>query len=191
MKKQLFLFAIILMLFTGLAMAQEDKHHNKVGGIRAGWQNAGFFLDGSKYPGSEAYQTFYLGFFRDNKLAPMFYHGSGLDYFQTGIQMGGEKDRLLHYISLPNYLKFKLGPAFLLGGVAPSFKVAEKVNVGGENVNPLDANKSNWFDIPAFAGVGVKILFITVEARYHWGLVKLNDDGYMNQYFQLGAGLSF
>ena len=108
-----------------------------------------------------------------------------------GIQMGGEKDRMLHYISLPNYLKFKLGPAFLLGGVAPSFKVAVKVKVGGENVNPLDANKSNWFDIPAFAGGGVKILFITVEARYHWGLVKLNDDGYMNQYFQLGAGFSF
>ena len=29
--------------------------------------------------------------------------------------MNGDKDRMLHFISLPNYLEFKLGPAFQLG----------------------------------------------------------------------------
>lgn len=89
--------------------------------------------------------------------------------------MSDEKMRALHWVSIPNYLKLKLGPIFALGGVAPSFKVAEPIYEDGEMVKPMEDDKSAWFDIPAFAGLGVKILFITVEARYHWGLLDLYD----------------
>lgn len=191
MRKQLSLIFAVLLLTTSFGLAQEEEAgENRIAGLRAGWQNAAFYMDGSEYPGSEAYNTFYVGFWRDNQLAPLFFWGTGAEYHQTGLQMAGMQERVLHYVSLPHYLKIKLGPVFALGGVAPKFKVAERVLVGDELVAPIEANRSEWFDVPAFAGVGVKFLFITVEARYHWGLLDVYD-GYNANYFQLGAGLSF
>lgn len=43
---------------------------------------------------------------------------------------------------------------------------------------------------PLFMGAGLKILFITLEARYHWGITDVYQ-GYNNQYLQLGAAISF
>ena len=57
-------------------------------------------------------------------------------------------------------------------------------------MSPTDTGKSNWFDAPVFLGAGVKIFFVSVEARYHWGLIEVRN-GLKSQYFQLGAAVSF
>ena len=75
------------------------------------------------------------------------------------------------------------------GGFSPSFKVAERITTDGDTAKPTDAQKAEWFDIPFFLGAGVKIWFVSIEARYHWGIMEVTD-GYKSQSFQLGAGIS-
>ena len=87
-------------------------------------------------------------------------------------------------------LKVKLGPVFALGGIAANFKVSEKLVFQDNKFDPGDDDKLHWFDAPVFLGVGVKIFFITIEGRYHWGIVDAGND-YYHRYFQLGLGLSF
>jgi len=44
--------------------------------------------------------------------------------------------------------------------------------------------------MPLQLGVGLKILFISAEVRYYWGMIDMKD-GAKNQYLQAGLGLSF
>jgi len=149
------------------------------------------FDDASKLSGTENLQAFYVGVFRDNKLIPLLSLGSGLEYVQNGYRIeDNDYKRVLHYISVPLHVKAKIGPVFGLAGFAPSIKVSEKIFENGDKRNPASDEKSEWFDVPFQAGVGVKILFFTIEARYHWGLMEVNR-GNRNQYFQLGAAISF
>lgn len=190
MKKNfsLIIFAVTVALTTADIQAQ-DKDGDRVGGIRFGYQASNYYLDGDAWA-SEAMGSFYAGFFRDNKIAPLLHLGTGLEYFKNGVSVTDDFRRDLHYVSVPLNIKLKLGPVFALTGFAPSFKVAERFVVGDNSEKPSDDEKAEWFDIPFYAGAGVKLLFITIEARYHWGLLEVME-GYNQRYFQLGLGLSF
>jgi len=190
MKKSysVFAFAVMLALITADIQAQE-KDADRVGGIRFGYHASNFYKDGDPWA-SEALGSWYAGFFRDNKVASIIHFGTGLEYFKNGVKLDGGIQRDLHYLSVPLNVKVKLGPAFALTGFAPSFKVAERYVEDGNSEKPSDDMKAEWFDIPFFIGAGVKIFFITVEARYHWGLLEVVE-GYTSRYFQLGLGLSF
>ena len=190
MKKNLLVFviAVTAALITADIQAQ-DKKGDRVGGIRFGYQASNYYLDGDAWA-SEAMGSFYAGFFRDNQIAPLLHLGTGLEYFKNGISFTDDLRRDLHYVSVPLNAKIKLGPVFALTGFAPSFKVAERFVDGGDSVKPSDDEKAEWFDVPFFVGAGVKLLFITVEARYHWGLLEVME-GYNQRYLQVGLGLSF
>jgi hypothetical protein len=118
----------------------------------------------------------------------MLHFGSGVEYLQNGAYIDDNNKRVLHYIGVPLYLKFKIGPVFALSGFEPSFKVGEKAWLLGNEYEP--ASKANWFDAPFFLGAGVKIFFVSVEIRYHWGLIDTYDS-YNSQYLQLGGAISF
>lgn len=181
------------MILVFLAMMCQENYaqdDDEVGGLRFGFHNSAMYKDGNMLPGSVPYQTFYIGLFRDNKLAPLFSLGSGLEYFQNGAKIDDDNKTVLHYISVPLNVKLKIGPAFGLTGFAPSFRVSEQQYLLGVKTTPSGDDKSDWFDIPFILGAGVKVLFVTVEARYHWGLRDVKNS-YRNQYFQLGAGISF
>ena len=190
MKKKTFLIITALLLGFCLTHAQDKKEGHKVGGIRAGWQAAALFEDGSKPDTSNALNSFYVGFYRDTKIIPLLHFGAGLEYFQTGMDYSTNTSRVLHTISVPLDLKLKLGPVFALTGFAANFKVSEKIVYKGDSTNPIESDKSDWFDVPFFLGAGIKIWFVSVEARYHWGLLEVRN-GKHNQYFQLGAAISF
>lgn len=159
-------------------------------GIRAGFHSAGLVKDGEKPDTANSINNFYIGFFREKKIAPLFYWGSGLEYFQNGVKYSNNSKRVLHTISVPLNLKLKVGPVYGLAGAAANFKISEKIVIADNSSIPGDSNKSSWFDVPVFVGAGVKILFVSVEARYHWGLMDIQK-GYYNRYFQLGAAVSF
>ncbi len=189
MKKALFILFPILL--TGAFNVQaQDKGTKKIGGIRGGFHSATMVADGSKPDSVNSLNSFYAGIFRDNKIAPILHFGTGLEYFQNGLKYSENVERKLHTLSVPLYLKVKLGPVFALGGAAPNFKLKEKVDYQDNSYNPGDTDKTKGFDVAAFVGAGVKIFFITVEGRYHWGLLEARDDLY-NRYFQLGAAISF
>ena len=121
----------------------------------------------------------------------MLYFCSGLDYFKNGFESNLiDLQRKLHYISVPMYLKVKLGPVYATGGTALNFKVAENNKFLDESMDPL-SEKSNVFDMPLQVGLGLKILMLSLEARYNWGMLNLNDNEAKNEYFQLGLAVSF
>lgn len=189
MMKKPILFLLILLIGANFTQAQ-DKETKKIGGIRGGFHSATMVADGSKPDTVNNLKSFYVGIFRDNKIAPILHFGTGLEYFQNGMKYSRNVERILHTLSVPLYLKVKLGPVFALGGAAPNFKLKEKVDYQDNSYNPGDTDKTKGFDVAAFLGAGVKILFITVEARYHWGLLEARNDLY-NRYFQIGAAVSF
>lgn len=189
MKKTIIIFMALFFVASLLINAQEKKTE-KLGGIRGGWQSAVMVENGAKADTANNLSTFYLGFFRDQKIVPVLFFGSGIEYFQNGFKYPGNSKRVLHMISIPLDLKIKIGPVFALGGIAGNFKVAEKVHIGDQKTSPASGDKSNWFDAAAFVGLGVKIFFVTIEGRYHWGLIE-SRNGLYNRYLQLGAGISF
>jgi hypothetical protein len=188
MKKTFVLISfLILALQYSFAANDEDK---KSGGIRAGFHSASMMEKGSKPDTANSLNNFYVGLYGDKKIAPALYLGTGIEYFQNGLKYPGDSKRVLHTVSVPVDLKLKLGPVFALGGVAANFIVSEKLSPGDNNYTPADNSKSNWFDVPVFVGAGLKVLFLTVEARYHWGLLEARE-GLYNRYFQIGAAISF
>jgi len=163
-------------------------------GIRAGYQAANLYSGSSAL--YKTYNTFYVGLFKDVKLIPLLHFGAGIDYYQTGSEKNSENSISLHYVSVPLDLKLKLGPFYALAGVAPAFKVHENWMVLGNKISPDSDVKSNAFDLPAFAGIGFKIAIISIEARYFYGTMSVNNnslsgfDGYNNQFIQLGLAVS-
>jgi len=189
--KKLTILTVIVFATVMSAFAQ-DKESEKPSkfGIRAGYHSAFMVIDGAGLAGTEPLNTFYLGVFKEYKLIPMLYAGGGLEYFQNGFQSTIiDLKRKLHYVSVPLYLKVKLGPVYATGGTALNFKVAEKNILAGASVDPL-SEKSDVFDLPLQAGIGVKILMFSIEARYNWGMLDVNN-GVKNQYFQLGLAVFF
>lgn len=188
--KKTIITSLLIVLIGSLALHAQDEKEKK-NGIRFGFQTATMVMDGSKPDGTKSLSSFYAGFFRDQKIASILHFGKGIEYFQNGFKYSDKSKRVLHTISIPLDLKLKIGPVYALGGAAPNIKVSEKVFWSNNSSTPSDTDKSNWFDVAAFTGAGVKILFLSVEARYHWGLLKARDVDLYNRYFQLGAVVSF
>jgi hypothetical protein len=187
MKKHylLFLFAAAFGLITADLRAADG---DKVGGLRFGYHSSNLSKDGTNW--GDPVNSFYLGFTRDNQIIPLLHIGTGLEYFKNGVKLRDGIQRDFHYLSVPISAKLKLGPVFAQTGFAPSFKVAERYVTDGNSEKPSDEMKAEWFDIPFFVGAGVKVWMLTLEARFHWGLLEITE-GYKSQYFQLGLGLSF
>ena len=188
MKKRLLIPIVltITLLSSGFLQAQ-DTH---MFAVRAGWQNSGIFIDGDEL--GDPHQAFYAGLYRDDRIVPMLFWGKGIEYMQAGFRIDDDNRSVFHYISVPLYLKFKVGPVFALGGVAGNFRVGQTNWTNGEKSKASGDDQINFFDIPAHVGLGVTFFRVTVEARYHWGLIPLDTEpDIMKQYFQLGAAVNF
>lgn len=187
-KVNIILIISFIFMLAKPSFAQEEKKGQKVGGIRAGWNYSQYFKGGDPLVGTSDYSSFYVGFFRDNRIVPMLHFGTGIEYYQTAALIDDSNKRVFHYIGVPLYLKLKLGPVFALTGFEPSFKVGEKYTLLGQELSPTKS--ANWFDAPFFLGAGVKIFFLSVEIRYCWGTIDVYDDA-KSQYLQLGGAISF
>jgi hypothetical protein len=189
------LSAFFVFSFNTTKAGNKEDKHEKVGGIRAGWQYSGLYQNGSIQDGYDPMSAFYVGIFKDVKIIPLLRFGIGLEYSQVGLTSSDaniDNAYKLSYLYLPLYLKVKVGPVFALGGVSPSFKVGEKITVAGQSIGLTDNNKANVFDIPVFLGAGLKILFVSVEVRYNWGMLNVYEDpNAKSQYLQVGAAISF
>jgi hypothetical protein len=182
----LLLMGLMVVLTIIPARAQRGERF----GIRAGYQSSAQYKNGSQVSDTDPLNYFYAGLFRDNKIIPALYLGVGVEYFQNGHTYNNGSDKwVLNYLSIPVYLKAKLGPVFALGGLGANFKLSEKIYFNGESMDPPDGHGSKTMDVPVFLGAGVRLSIFTIEARYHWGLVDINN-GNSNQYFQIGGAIS-
>lgn len=165
------------------------KAQNKIG-VRAGYQNSMFMNNGALVNGTDSYNSFYIGLFKTHKIVPALHFGYGLEYMSTGAEWNDNSESVtLNNLSIPLYLEGKLGPVFVLGGIATNFKVNDKYS-GLIADSPFGEEDFKTVDFPVFVGAGVKILLFTIEARYHWGLTEINTD-LKAQYLQVGIGVSF
>jgi hypothetical protein len=184
------LLILVAMVVTCNIKAQDkDKDKPAKIGIRAGWNYASMFIDGDQLSGTDRMNSFYVGLFKEKKLVPFLRFGSGLEYLQNGYKIDDNVSRDLRYISVPLYLKVKIGPVYATGGTGLNFKVGESLP-GNALRDPLNNKETNFFDMPLQLSAGLKILMFSVEARYNWGMLNVNNNA-SNQYLQLGFTVSF
>jgi hypothetical protein len=176
-------FSVLIIPFSSIG---GDK---KYVGIRGGYQNASMYSQDSSM-WNNALNSFYIGCYKEARLLPFLRLGAGVEYFVNGNQKNHDNKLLIHYLSVPLDLKIKVGPVYAMGGLSANFKVAEKVYVQGVKMNPQEDAKTGRFDAAVFLGAGVDIFLIGIEARYHFGLVNVNN-GYHNNYLQIGLTLHF
>lgn len=188
MKKILLLSAIVFNSFLAFSQTEESDDDNKLNGIRVGYQSSN--LINSDEDAASNLDRFYVGFSRQKKLSPLFRLETGLEYMIAGSMITEDSKLELHYITLPLQAHLKIGPFIGTAGLNALFKVAQKITVAGQDVDVTDDNKATFMDCTGDLGVGFKILMITIEARYYYGLVDIRD-GWHNNYYQLGLKLSF
>ncbi len=160
-------------------------------GIRGGFQHSSMYNVSEQNSGriSNPLTGFYVGAYRLHTigLREIFTLNGGLEYMATGFRIDDNSFRKLHYASIPLFARLKLGPLFGQAGFNLNFKVKEEFTLSGvDALNTID--KAPFFDLPLQVGVGVKILILTIEARYHYGLTDLGGDT-RNAYLQLGIGV--
>lgn len=183
MKSLKLLFAAILgLLVINPVFAEGDT---KLGGVRAGYHTSDIFNDGNST--GNPLNGFYLGVYKNNKIIPTLHWMVGLEYFQNGYKTDANNKWILHTASIPVNLKLKLGPVFVLGGVAANLVFSESYVRNGKD----QGNVASVFDAPVFLGAGFRVLILNIEARYHWGTLDVNEFGAKNQYLQVGLGVSF
>ena len=176
----LLVFVVVLMVVSGPLSAKNRR------GIRFGYIDSK--LDkGSAGLFDQGYNSFYVGFYNDQRIIPMLYFSSGLDYYQSGSKKSDDVKLVLHYISVPLALKLKVGPLHGIGGIHGAVKVSSKLTIGNESGSAKDFGS---FDAGAFLGAGIQILIISAEIKYNWGLVDIYN-GYKNNFMQAGLTLSF
>ncbi|MCC6414048.1 MAG: PorT family protein [Saprospiraceae bacterium] len=179
------LFTLVFCLFVLSAFAQKDDDKHRPNGIRIGYQNS-LYSDGDNT--SDALSRGYFGFMRKIGKRDLFHLETGLEYMMAGAKFENDAQVQLHYITLPLQGVVKIGPFVGLAGINGNFRIGENYKVGDQEIERNDDNKSNGFDVAVDAGLGFNILFMTIEARYYWGLIEVENDLY-NRYVQ--AGLKF
>jgi hypothetical protein len=184
MKSYSFGLFLVLFLIGGMSMAQSR-------GLRAGYQSS--TIKGDDVRQVNGLDNFYIGAFHVNDFGGFFGFYKGIEYFQAGIYNDDNNFKRVHTISVPLMLRAKIGPAFAQAGFGANFKVGESAQEFGEDLLSDDNRKSPFMDVPVLVGGGIKVLFMTIEARYGYGLLnatKLEDVDAHNSYWQIGLGFS-
>ena len=186
MKSTFSFFAFALLILLALSGQAGDKI-----GIRAGYQMASFQVDGSMPEGTNNLNSFYVGIFKENKLIPLLSLGYGLDFMQNGAEYADNNKYVINYLSIPLYVKAKVGPVFGLTGLGANFKLSDKITNASNTSTPSDYLAKD-FDLPLFIGGGFNFLMFSIEARYNWGMIPVNDvTNVKNHYLQVGACIHF
>ena len=192
-KLKLLLLAIILAAPTLNVFAQ-DEDPDIIKGARIGWQMSNIYNKGEAL--GDNLSSFYVGVFGEKKLVPLLRLGLGLEYNSVGFNVAGINDTkyVRHSLAVPAYLKVKLGPVFVLGGVEPNIAIAEKVTLLGQEIDLEKDISTSSFDLPIIVGLGLQISIVTIEARYHYGTMNIYENPtttFTQNYFQVGGAISF
>jgi hypothetical protein len=178
----------ILIAIMAISIQSVQAQGKRSIGIRAGYQISGLFEGSERVEGTSNYGGFYVGVFKEKKIVPFLHWGAGLEFCKNGATLTGNDRQVINYLGIPVHLKAKVGPFYALAGVQPKVKIGEKIIINDEITDPTDEQKSKTFDLPAYGGIGLNILIVSIETRYHYSLIETNH-GARNAYWQFGATL--
>lgn len=174
---------LLMLTFVPLmAVAQRYTDHHHRNYIRGGYHY-------SDLPGQadlEPLSGFYLGYHHTLLKIPLVGISLGAEYNTAGARQDtplGALEYRLGYFGTPVNGRLKLGIVYLDTGLSPAFTVGESVQLAGQDVGGTPEAEN--FDLVAHGGVGVKIAFLSVEARYRYGLIDVYD-GVRNSGLQFG-----
>lgn len=191
-----------ILFFWGVSdiKAQNNEGSDKTTTLSAGWVNSTITSDVKAFK-EENRSSFFVGVQKTKKIVPILYGASGLFYYQCGTanqklvlnenNRPKDGDVKLNYLQIPLGLRVKIGPAFADAGFTGAYRVSGKIED-----DKLKQEDWNRWDATFYAGAGVKILMLSANLRYHWGLVDVykgaGSDGAntRNAYVALGIGLS-
>jgi hypothetical protein len=165
---------------------EKDKDDDRWNGLRAGYHQSNFEGDKGSTTSRNGY---YGGYYRNLIKVPLYSLSTGLE-FNTAGSASGDDERRLSYLSLPINNRFKLGPVYLDIGLDAALKVGEKTLVDGVEVELPDDAQAEPLDLLVHGGAGFKFLFLSVEARYRYGLTQVYE-GTHNAGLQLGLSTFF
>ncbi len=170
-----------LCIFSCYCFAQADKGRvlDLPNSIRFGYLKSD--MVNSAKTSNEMLERGYIGYVRKIGRAPIVHLETGLELMATGANQTDTSKLELYYLSAPLQVVLKLGPFVGLAGLNANFRIAEKLTVNGESITRDTDSKSAVFDVAADAGVGLNIVMVTIEARYYWGLLEV-DNGWNNRY---------
>lgn len=127
---------------------------------------------------------------------------AGLLYSQQGAKDSGYDDGYkvdatvkLDYINIPILANLYVAPGLAIkAGIQPGFNINSKIKMEGNGVSlttDLEETKTLDFSIPI--GLSYEYANIQLDARYNWGLTKVNDmlDKSKNSVFQFTVGYKF
>jgi hypothetical protein len=176
----LLIIAFVLCFASSSFIEAQDR------GFHAGYIGSNLKKDGDSWF-DNGHNSFFVGIHNNQRIIPMLFLYTALDYYQTGSRLNDNNKLVLHYISVPVGLKLRLGPVYGMGGFHGAVRVSTKLVVNG---NDASTEGFNTFDSGAFVGAGVRLLFIGLEGRYTWGLSTVRN-GYKNNFWQAGLTLYF
>lgn len=119
--------------------------------------------------------------------------GAKASYSENGVSADGTVK--LDYINVPILANVYVAQGLAVKlGIQPGFKVSSKVKVEAQGVSAeadLEGTKSIDFSIPV--GLSYEYSNIQLDARYNWGLTKVNKnmDKCKNSVFQITLGYKF
>ena len=174
---------IALLVPVTTLLAQEDKEHHHNNYFRGGFQM-------TDWVGEESYDTrsgFYGGYNHTIVKAPLLGLSLGAEFNTGGARIDDlDLEVATSYVGVPVNARLKLGPVYVDAGLDAAFLISDKVTLAG---NELEGDSDlETFDLLGHAGVGVKFLFLGLEARYRYGFTEVTE-GYRNMGLQIGAVL--
>ncbi len=188
MKKNLLLLFLCLSSISVFCQSDDDEGKGLPNGIRVGYQYSN--LSNNDRDAADNLDRFYIGYVRKINVIPLIHVETGLEYMIAGAKQSEDSRLELHYLVLPAQGVLKIGPFVGVAGLNADFRLAENYTLNGEKIKRSGSDKSASFDLAADAGAGFNILFMTIEARYYWGLLEVQD-GWYNQYWQAGVKFHF
>ena len=176
---RLYLPLLLLMVFVTSDLSAQNEPKG-ISALRFGYQSTVLTSsDGNLFSNRDA---FYIGAFREQRIIPLLRWSAGLEYFQAGAQ-DDDNSIKINYLQVPVGLNVVLGPVNAGGGIGLGFRIGDSQDLAAG-----DKYEVETFDPTAYAQIGVRFLFIGIDARYHWGLNEAIP-GYKNQIFQIGLHL--
>jgi len=181
MKKSLKVLALLTAVSFCASPALAGKH-----GVRGGYSLSFWTHSDAKF--ENVIHGPYVGYVHLMRIAPVLMFGTGVDYQLSGYRIDSDNAINQHSLSVPAYLRLGLGPVLFVAGVHGSASIVTTVPEGG------DKSDYRIFDYGPFVGAGVKILAVSIDARFYSNQadrIKDKSANAFNQTFQLGATVAF
>ena len=188
------IFTLLLLLVIGGCLMAQESELNVKSGLRFGYQDSKSIRNGVDY--KDNYLSGYIGYFMMKELTHKIAIGTCFEYNISGWKdKSDDKKYERENICIPLFVNLNIGRhLYVHSGVSANFLLGETFTVRNYEMAVPDKYKTHLVSTLAFAGAGIKIFMVSLEARYYLGLNNIStsrDFNVKEAYLQIGARFNF